>query len=84
MTNSKSLLLATAAAALFASGEVLAAEKGKANEGKVHCGGVNACKGTTECKTASNACKGKNACAGRGFVILSKKECEAKGGRVVK
>jgi hypothetical protein len=84
MTNSKSLLLATAAAALFTSGQLVAAEKGKASEGKVHCGGVNACKGTTECKTASNSCKGLNACAGQGFVILGKKECDAKGGRVLK
>jgi hypothetical protein len=79
--NTKSVLLATAAAALFASGQVAAAEETGVTEAKVHCGGINACKGTSECKTATNACKGQNACAGQGFVILSKEDCETKGGK---
>jgi hypothetical protein len=85
MKNSKSLLLATAAAALFTSGQVLAAEETATSttEAKVHCGGINACKGTSECKTATNACKGKNNCAGQGMVLLTKEQCEKKGGKVL-
>jgi hypothetical protein len=85
MKNSKTLLLATAAAALFTSGQVLAAEEAATakTEAKVHCGGVNACKNTSECKTATNACKGQNNCAGQGMVLLTKEECEKKGGKVL-
>lgn len=82
MNNTKGLLLATAAAALFASSPAWSVEHAAGTEAKVHCSGVNACKGTSECKTATNACKGQNSCAGQGWVALSKEECEAKGGKV--
>ena len=75
-------VLAAAAAGLFATatvGTVVAAE-----EGKVHCTGVNACKGKGECKTATNDCKGMNACKGQGFVSMTEKECAKKGGKVEK
>ena len=80
-------LLATAAAALFASGLVQAAEtaqgRGKSTEeAKVQCYGINACKGQSECKTATNACKGKNACQGKGFLTTTEKDCKAKGGKL--
>ena len=68
------LAIATAAAGLFAiaaiPGTAVAAE-----DGKVHCTGINACKGKTDCKTATNACKGK------GFISMSEKECKEKGGK---
>lgn len=83
MNNTKGLLLATAAAALFIASPAWAEEHPTGTEAKVHCGGVNACKGTSECKTASHGCKGQNSCAGQGWVALSKEECEAKGGKVV-
>jgi len=60
---------------------VVAADKTEAN---VQCKGINACKGKSECSTASNACKGQNACKGRGWVSMSEKECLAKGGKVEK
>ena len=69
------IALAAAAAGMFATagiGNVFAAE-----EGKIHCEGVNACKGKTDCKTASNACKGENACKGKGFTAMSEKDCKA-------
>jgi hypothetical protein len=80
-------LLATAAAALFASGLVQAAEtaKGKsksAEEAKVQCYGINACKGQSECRTATNACKGQNSCKGKGFLTTTEKDCKAKGGKL--
>ena len=54
--KSSGFLLASAAAALFMHGPVMAEEPGGAQEAKVHCGGINACKGQAECKTANNAC----------------------------
>jgi hypothetical protein len=86
MLNTKKyhgLLLASAAAALFASGTVLAAEQGAAEEAKVHCGGINACKGQTDCKTATNVCKGQNSCKGQGFKAVTEEECEAQGGKAL-
>ncbi len=77
------VLLATAAAALFMNGPVAAQEQGGTQEAKVHCGGINACKGKSECKTATNACKGQNACKGKGFVSTTKEECDEKGGTVL-
>ena len=49
------VLLATAAAALFMSGPVAAQEQAATEEAKVHCGGITACKGQSDCKTATNA-----------------------------
>ena len=85
MNNTKGILLATAAAALFVSNPLFAEGVHPAAEGKVMCGGVNACKGTSECNTKAdlNACKGKNACSGQGRVDMTKEECEKKGGKVI-
>ena len=69
------IALAAAAAGMFVTagiGSAFAAE-----EGKIHCEGVNACKGKSDCKTAKNACKGQNACKGKGYVSLSDKDCKA-------
>ena len=77
MTHGKklsTLALATAAAVMFSSAPLTAAH---ADEAKVKCEGVNACKGTSACGTAANACAGKNACKGTGFLMLSKAECDA-------
>ena len=76
-----SAAIATAAAALFATGVVSTAT---AQEVKVKCYGANACKGKSECKTAANAYKGMNACKGKGMEAMSEKDCKAKGGKVEK
>jgi hypothetical protein len=68
------MAIAAAAAVLFNLASVTLAS---ADEAKVHCSGVNACKGQSACKTAHNACKGQNACKGHGFLELTKQECEA-------
>lgn len=44
------------------------------------CHSVNSCKGTGECGGAGHSCAGKNSCKGQGWIKLSKKECDAKGG----
>jgi len=77
MTSTKKLTgyaVAAAAASLFAMG--YAAPVLADDMGKVHCEGVNSCKGTSDCKTAKTSCKGQNSCKGQGFKELSKDECE--------
>lgn len=76
------VLLATAAAALFMSGALVAQEEDGAEEAKIHCGGINACKGASECKTATNACKAQNECKGQGIVSTTKEDCESQKGTV--
>ena len=72
--------LAVAAAGLFAIAPMTVTV---AEEGKVHCYGVNKCKGHNDCKTANNACKGKGSCKGQGFLNMSsKEECKEAGGKV--
>ena len=68
------LALATAAAGLFATASIPAAYADK-EEAKIHCDGVNSCKGQTACQTATNGCKGQNSCKGKGWMYLSKEEC---------
>ena len=73
--------LATAAAGLFA---VTAAGPVGAQEAKVKCEGVNACKGQSECHSYTNSCKGTNACKGQGWLkMASPEKCRAAGGTVV-
>ncbi len=72
--------LATAAAGLFATASIPTAYAKE--EAKVHCDGVNACKGQTACQTATNACKGQNSCKGKGWLFLSKEECNTAKARM--
>jgi uncharacterized membrane protein len=78
----KGALIATAVASLFATRVALADhhEEGK-KEAKVHCYGVNECKGKGACSTAEHTCAGQNACKGKGWIDLSAEECKAKGGK---
>lgn len=75
--------LAVAAAGLFLSGTatVVAADT---KEAKVQCAGVNACKGKSDCATATSACHGQNACKGQGWLKMTEKQCLEKGGKVEK
>jgi hypothetical protein len=70
--------LAAAAASLFALGNPVFAQQGES--AKVHCYGVNSCKGQSACKTASSACKGQNSCKGKGFLEKTEADCEQMGG----
>jgi len=77
MTSTKKLTgaaIAAAAASLFAMG--YAAPVLADDMGKVHCEGVNGCKGKSDCKSAKNSCQGQNSCKGQGFKEMSKEECE--------
>ena len=78
--NSTGVALATAAAMLFGTALATSASAGdapKADPGKIHCTGVNSCKGQSASKSANNSCKGQNSCKGKGFVEMTKAECDA-------
>jgi hypothetical protein len=77
-TSSKitGLAIAAAAAGLFATASVSTAFA--AEEGKIKCEASTACKGHSECKTATSACKGQNACKGTGWTYQkSEADCKA-------
>jgi hypothetical protein len=80
----KGALVAAAVAGLFSARVALADqhEGAKSEAKKVHCEGVNECKGHGECGGATHDCGGKNACKGKGWISLSEAECKAKGGTV--
>ncbi len=77
--------IASAAFALAMTGAVMTApavSAGEAKEAKIHCVGVNVCKGHSDCKSASNECKGLNSCKGQGFVGMTKDQCGKIGGKI--
>lgn len=76
------LVLATATAALLASGFFATATAADSTD--VKCMGVNSCKGTGACKSINNACKGQNTCKGQGVTMEKSAEaCTQAGGTVV-
>jgi hypothetical protein len=84
-TSVKGAVIAAAVAGIFTARLALADEAGKgAAEAKVHCQGINACKGHGECGGASHDCAGKNECKGKGWVSASEADCKAKGGTIAK
>ena len=66
--------IAAAAALLFS---IVSISTAVADEAKVHCTGVNSCKGQSSCKGADNSCKGQNSCKGKGFKEMTQKDCDA-------
>ncbi len=75
--NAKSLIIASAAAALFLAGGAGMGVAAEGDDAKIKCEGANGCKGQTACKTASNDCSGHNECKGKGFLKLSQADCDA-------
>ena len=90
MTNLRTGVRLTSAAALFALSTIAAAasppagSQGAAVSAKdtVHCYGVNSCKGSADCKTTAHECKGNNECKGQGFKALKASQCLSKGGTI--
>lgn len=78
--------VAAAVAGLMMTGKVMATDghDHKAADGKVHCSGINECKGKSACKGADHACKGSNSCKGKGVIETTEADCKAKGGKVEK
>ena len=81
--KTKSFPIATAVALLFITGGVVANASETTKAAQVRCSGINSCKGKSFCATAKNACAGQNACKGQGWLKVSRKECSAKGGRIL-
>ncbi|MEE9444688.1 MAG: hypothetical protein V3V19_03380 [Cocleimonas sp.] len=78
------LALATAAATMLLAGTTVnAAKHEKAAAAEIKCSGINSCKGTSACATATSACAGQNGCKGQGWIKSSAKECADKGGTEV-
>jgi hypothetical protein len=74
------LILATAAAAMFAAGTI--SSVAFADDG-VKCMGANACKGQSSCKGGQSPGKGANACKGQGWApAKDAAACTASGGKV--
>jgi hypothetical protein len=77
------IAMAMAAAGMFSMAPMSATLADSDHEHKVHCYGINSCKGKNDCKSASNSCKGKSSCKGKGFLnVSSKEECAEKGGKI--
>jgi len=76
--NWKNAVLASAVAGLFVAGvaQKASAEENQGAEAKVKCEGVNACKGQSDCKTATSNCSGHNACKGKGHLDVTQRECD--------
>jgi len=49
----------------------------------IKCSGINSCKGTGACASATHACAGQNSCKGQGWVKATKADCDTKGGKIV-
>ena len=80
----KGIMIASAVATLIASGSLAARAADKAGGDKVHCSGINSCKGQGSCSGGGHGCKGQNSCKGQGWVETSAKDCADKGGKVEK
>jgi hypothetical protein len=78
--SNKGALIAAMAAGIFSAGAPALANA--ADTAKVHCEGVNSCKGKGSCHSSANSCAGKNGCKGKGWMEMSEKECKDKGGKV--
>ena len=79
--RTRGLMLAAAAAGLFALAPLAQADDGASASKLGACFGVNACKGKSSCKTAKSGCQGQNACKGQGFVEeVSPETCAQMGG----
>ena len=84
-TKQRTLLAASVAGLLAAVGSVRAGPVQAAAEGgeKVHCYGVNKCKGTGDCGGKGHSCAGMNACQGQGYIDFKQDDClRIQGGRL--
>jgi uncharacterized membrane protein len=81
MSKAQSSLVRAAIAGILGAG-IAAAGSAAQNPGdqKVHCWGVNSCKGQGSCNSKHNSCGGQNSCKGQGYLEMSQKDCKAKGG----
>jgi hypothetical protein len=69
--------IAIAAAAMLATAPMSASASSQVGK----CMGANSCKGHSACKTATSSCKGLNACKGKGFMEMTKAQCDEAEGK---
>jgi len=69
-----SVAMASAAAVLFSAAPLTASA---ADAAKIKCEGANGCKGQSACHTAISGCAGQNSCKGKGYLMLTKADCDA-------
>lgn len=82
-TSKSGAALAAAAFAIAAAATFAMPANAAMTAKKVHCFGINSCKGQSACKSGNHGCKGLNSCKGQGFIDVSAKTCAAKKGKVV-
>lgn len=83
MKTRNKVLMASAVAGLLVSGGFMPGNAAAAEGDKVHCYGVNKCKGTGECGGKGSSCAGENGCKGQGWISTTKEEClKMEGGRL--
>ena len=82
MTKKGAWIAATAFGFISAALAPAATAGEKEGGDQVVCEGINSCKGQGSCAGAGHGCAGQNGCKGQGQVKTTKKECEAKGGKV--
>ena len=79
MTNpsreTKRLLLAAVTGMLAVGSVAASVQAEEAQPEKVHCYGINKCKGTGDCSGKGHQCAGHNACKGQGHINLPKDLC---------
>jgi uncharacterized membrane protein len=82
MNVRSNLTIAAAAAMMALSGVAVSVSSASAGAKAelVHCYGVNACKGQSDCKSGNHACKGQNDCKGQGFKAMTAEKCTTAGG----
>lgn len=81
-SKNRRLLIASLASALTIPAAALPADE---QPEKVHCYGVNKCKGVGDCGGPGQSCAGSNACKRQGFIDMDKDTClKLDGGRLTR
>lgn len=73
-------IAATAALIALATTSAFTPASAAGKEAPGRCYGINSCKGTSLCATATHDCKGLNNCKGEGVIVKTKSDCLAAGG----
>lgn len=81
LASAAATLLLVGCSASNSSGEYGAVAPVATKVADVKCSGINSCKGTSACATATSSCKGQNSCSGQGWVKATATDCTAKGGK---
>lgn len=80
MTIKSRATLAAATALVALASLSMTAPARAAGDEPGRCYGVNSCKGTSLCATASNDCAGLNECKGKGVLVKPASVCLKEGG----